>query len=142
VSGDLSLFDELLYELDGESVVAIDVATERLERVLARIRKATPAERANVVVQVSALHRQAEFDHARALSREIEAVERVRDWEKRVAASKGELAEQAREREAAARATAASIAEETAEYRATVKRLEEVRALIESVDGLRGPREV
>jgi hypothetical protein len=137
VSG-LSPIDELLYSLDGESAVASDVATARLEAMLARIRQTTFEERIRLVDQIDVLHRQADFDHARAVAREIEAVERVREWKERVAESKGELAEQAGERLADARATAAAITEEAAEYYATVKRLDEVRTLIEAIEGKPG----
>lgn len=127
---ELSLFDELLYQLDGESSVAGDRASAQLEHVLGRIRRASPEVRARLLDDIDKLHRQADFDHARAIAREIEAAERVREWKQRAAESKGELAEQARERLAHARATAESVAEEATEYLATLKRLEEVRTLI------------
>jgi hypothetical protein len=127
---ELSLIDELLYQVDGESVVAADRAAAELERVLAKIRAATPEQRTRILDEIDKLHRQAEFDHARAVAREIEAAERVREWKQRASESKGELADQARERLEQARATAEGITQEAAEYFATQKRLEEVRALI------------
>src|SRR5688572_28581307 len=111
---ELSLIDEMLYVADGDSAVAGDTATERLERLLLRLQRTSPAERFRVIEQIEVLHRQADFDHARAVAREIEAGEKVREWKERVEESRGDLREEASERLAEVRAAAASVAEEAA----------------------------
>ena len=131
----MTLFDELLYELDGEAAATSDAATARLEAVLARFHRSDPAERGRVVAQVTRLHDEAELDALTANARHDTALAQVSEWEDRAARSSGQLRAEAEERIEQARAKAAGIAEEVAEYRTTVERLAEVRALIASTGG-------
>jgi hypothetical protein len=58
----MSLFDELLYLVDGESAVRGDAATAELERWLARVGTLPEADRLKLLASLDALHVQAERD--------------------------------------------------------------------------------
>jgi len=131
----MTLIDELLYALDGEAAMAGDAATVHLDAVLAKIRRCGPNERLRVLTQLTRLHDEAALDARAAEARRVAASAKVREWEDRVIGSSGDLRTQASERVEAARANAVAVAEEVAEYRATVERLAEVRALIASAGG-------
>lgn len=125
-----SLIDELFYEVDGASSVAGDEATQRLDAVLAKIQKLSSSDRTKIFQQLQRLGEEAALDAAKAEKRRLLADAKVREWEARAASSTGELLAQATAQVTAARAQAEAMAEESAEYRVTVQRLAEVRALL------------
>jgi type I site-specific restriction endonuclease len=131
----MTLIDELLYEIEGRAAVDGDVATVRLEGVLAKLRRCKPAERTRLLEQVTRLRDESALDVRAAETRRARAIEKVATWETNVATATGTLKEQAQERVDSARGDVVSIDEEIAEYRATVERLSEVHALIAGLTG-------
>jgi signal transduction histidine kinase len=126
----MTLIDELLYELDGESAALGDAATTRLDAVLAKVRRLDPPTRARLLDDLALLVKEAEADLEAVNRRRSKAQSTANDWKQRGAATSGRLAAEAAVNETRAREEVAAIEQERAEYQATVDRLAEVRALI------------
>ena len=127
----MSLLDQLLYELDGESAVRDDAATARLEALLAVARKLTPFGRMTLQAEVTKLKKEAVADANLRRAVRDDLLERQATWEQRAAESPPTFAEEAKSRADALRRDADAVTAEISEYAATARRLDDIYVLLE-----------
>jgi hypothetical protein len=125
-----SLFDDLVAAIEGQLDVTGDIATLRLEAVVARLGKLSPEQLGLVIEQLDGFAASAQADLRAVEVRHAEARTAVDDWSQRASTNSGRLADEARERAASYAGVLESLDEERAEYQATYERLEAIRALV------------